>query len=301
MTGQVFEFRLWAALTEQSQGLLHVFLPLADRGIDALIHRLTDDVYIPIQAKGRSSLRNGQVEIAVWAESLRDDNAILVSGLVTEGGMGPTMLVIREGEFKQLAYRTVSEGRDTYVAMFGMHPRSDSKWLKWLVPTERLAEVIGEVKKVEGIEEWRPPEWRSNTGFLGETEAVRLLAVSPDLNLFRPFPDNETAELLALHLTSRKVLGLQIKTVELATDRMHSIVDVHEHSFRESPTTYFVVLARLGDEFHEDCLLMPSMDLRSVARDDHFGHLAFEFRPGELSKYSVPRAELGRRVEELLT
>jgi hypothetical protein len=34
--GQVFEFRLWAALNEQSRGSLHVFLPLADRGVDAL-------------------------------------------------------------------------------------------------------------------------------------------------------------------------------------------------------------------------------------------------------------------------
>jgi hypothetical protein len=34
-SGQVFEFTLWALLTEQSRGQLHVFLPLADRGIDA--------------------------------------------------------------------------------------------------------------------------------------------------------------------------------------------------------------------------------------------------------------------------
>jgi hypothetical protein len=37
--GQVFEFRVWAALTEQSRGQLHVFLPLSDRGIDGLVHR----------------------------------------------------------------------------------------------------------------------------------------------------------------------------------------------------------------------------------------------------------------------
>src|SRR5579872_3207436 len=97
-SGQVFEFRLWALLTEQSRGLLHVFLPLADRGIDALVHRLTDDVYIPIQAKGRSVLVDGEVHLVVWAESLRDDNALIVSGLLTEGGLGPTMLVVPEGE-----------------------------------------------------------------------------------------------------------------------------------------------------------------------------------------------------------
>jgi hypothetical protein len=41
-SGQVFEFRVWAALTEQSRGSLHPFLPLTDRGIDGLVHRLTD-------------------------------------------------------------------------------------------------------------------------------------------------------------------------------------------------------------------------------------------------------------------
>src|SRR6266550_3004120 len=58
-SGQVFEFRLWAALTEQSRGQLHVFLPLADRGVDALVHRLTDGAYLELQAKSRSTLMDG--------------------------------------------------------------------------------------------------------------------------------------------------------------------------------------------------------------------------------------------------
>ena len=64
-SGQVFEFRLWAALTEQSRGSLHVFLPLSDRGIDALVHRMSDGKYIPIQAKGRSILTDGEVHLVV--------------------------------------------------------------------------------------------------------------------------------------------------------------------------------------------------------------------------------------------
>src|SRR6266852_177848 len=100
-SGQVFEFRLWAALTEQSRGALHVFLPLADRGIDALVHRMADDAYVPVQAKGRSELDRGDVRLVVWANSLADDRALIVGGLVTEGGLGPTMLVVPEGDFKR--------------------------------------------------------------------------------------------------------------------------------------------------------------------------------------------------------
>jgi hypothetical protein len=50
-SGQVFEFRLWALLTEQSRGQLHVFLPVTDRGIDALVHRLADGTYIRCKPK----------------------------------------------------------------------------------------------------------------------------------------------------------------------------------------------------------------------------------------------------------
>ena len=81
MSGQVFEFRLWAALTEQSRGQLHVFLPLSDRGIDALVHRLSDGAYIPVQAKGRSTLRYGEVHLVVPAGSIDDDSVLIVSGL----------------------------------------------------------------------------------------------------------------------------------------------------------------------------------------------------------------------------
>src|SRR6202162_4030666 len=81
-SGQVFEFRLWALLTEQSRGQLHVFLPLTDRGIDGLVHRLTDGTYLPVQAKGRSALMGGEVHLVVWADSLAHEDVVIVSGLI---------------------------------------------------------------------------------------------------------------------------------------------------------------------------------------------------------------------------
>src|SRR6266849_6682628 len=84
--GQVFEFRLWAALTEQSRGALHVFLPLADRGIDALVHCLSDEMYFQVQAKSRSTLRDGEVHLVVPVGSLIHDDVFIVAGLVVEGG-----------------------------------------------------------------------------------------------------------------------------------------------------------------------------------------------------------------------
>jgi len=211
-SGQVFEFRLWAALTEQSRGSLHVFLPLTDRGIDALVHRLSDGKYISIQAKGRSTLDDGEVHLVVWGDSLNDDNALLVSGLITEGGLGPTMLVIPEGDFKRLAVASHHEGRPIYAAGFGMHPRQRSRFYEFLIPTERLVERFGISRTEAAAPVVKPhPMWRSDLGFLGAAEVIRLLAENGELNLFRPFPDLETSELAALDLNTRRVLGLQIK------------------------------------------------------------------------------------------
>jgi hypothetical protein len=307
-SGQVFEFRLWAALTEQSRGGLHVFLPLTDRGIDSLVHRLSDGTYFRVQAKGRSSLVDGEVHLVVWAVGLVDDDALLVSGLVVDGGLGPTMLVVPVRDFKRLAARTSADGEAVYSTGFGMRPRSDSRWLPYLVPAEQLVERFGvAVAKVEfaGEPTTSRPSWRSDLGFLGESEVTRLLAEESDLNLFRSFPDLETAELAVLHLESRRVLGLQIKTVGIDSERPSATVAVLESSFRPAPATFFVVLAWLREEgrFHHWCLVMPSEDLRSIATEDAYGHLKFEFHPdspreGPLDSFRVQLEKLRTAIED---
>jgi len=305
-SGQVFEFRLWAALVEQSRGGLHVFLPLSDRGIDALVHRLSDGIYFRVQAKGRATLVDGEVHLVVWASGLVDDDALLVSGLVVEGGLGPTMLVVPVREFKRLAALTSAKGVPVYSTGFGMRPRSDSRWLPWLVPAESLVERFGMTIGAEAgvAEEAVPrPTWRSDVGFMGEAEVVRLLAEGMQLNLFRPFPDLETAEVVALHLESRKVLGIQVKTVGVDAAHPSQKVTVFASSFRPAPETYVVVLAWMREEerFHEECLLIPSERIAVIAQPDASDEYKFDWHPGStahghLDKYRVPLADLRSKV-----
>jgi len=308
-SGQVFEFRLWALLTEQSRGTLHIFLPLSDRGIDALAHRFSDDKYISVQAKGRSSLDDGEVHLVVWADSLKDDNAMLVSGLIAEGGLGPTMLVIPEGDFKRLAELSHNGDRAIYSAHFGMHPRERSRFYPFLVPTEHLAERFGITPTEARAPPVEPrPMWRSDLGALGEIETARLLAESGELNLFRPFPDLETVELVVLHLTSRRVLGIQIKTVGIDRDHPAGTVTIHESSFRPSPSTYLVALAWLREErrFHHECLLIPTEELPAICRPHEFGnHISFDWHPGspirtQLDPYRRSTITLGSSIGERL-
>lgn len=230
---------------------------------------------------------DGEVHIVVWAESLVDDQVVIVSGLIVDGGLGPTCLVIPASDFKRHASMSSDEGRPIYSMEFGMRPRSDSRWLPWLVPTERLIErfgVAGETLIVEPAEPRR--QWRSDLGFLGEEEVTRRLAEAGELNLFRPFPDLETAEIAVLHLTTRRVIGLQVKTVDIDQARLHATVNIRGSSFRPSPTTFFTVLAWLRDksQFHEEFLLIPSTELREFVRDDGRGHLEFVWHPGSTSR-----------------
>ena len=79
------EFLVWADLIHQSYGALHIFLPLLDRGLDAVIHRRTDGRYIPVQVKCRTEATNGFVEIGIPASELVDDDALIIAGLLTDG------------------------------------------------------------------------------------------------------------------------------------------------------------------------------------------------------------------------
>ena len=303
--GQVFEFRVWAALTEQSRGQLHVFLPLSDRGIDGLVHRLIDGAYIPVQAKGRSIVLNGEAHLVVRADTIADDSIVIVSGLIVDGGLGPVMLVVPAADFRRLADLSSQLGHPVYGTAFPMHLASDSKWKPWLTPPERLGERFGIFADRAALEpaEVIAPYSSGDLGFLGESEVMRRLAEADDLNLFRPFPDLETAELVVRHRMSRRVIGLQVKTVTVAAAHDPPRVSVAIPSFRPAPTTYFTVLGWLPAEarFHADCLMFPSEKLHEFARDEH-GHFAFHFDPGSerLKSYRRPLDELRSAVEDLL-
>jgi hypothetical protein len=307
-SGQVFEFRVWAALTEQSRGQLHVFLPLSDRGIDGMIHRLSDGAYIPVQAKGRSTVTGGDVHLFVWADSVADDSVLIVAGQIVEGGLGPAMLMVPAADFRRLAELTTVNGRPVYSMAFGMNLRFHSRWMPWLVPSDRLIERFGVTlgPTLTAPDEESRPFDASDLGFLGESEVIRQLAEADDMNLFRPFPDSETAEILVRHRTSGRVIGLQVKTVTVDAAHPRPSVNVRIPSFRPAPTTYFTVLAWIREErrFHAECLVFPSERLLDFAQEKN-EHYAFEFSPGSKSKskldsYRRPLNELRKGTEDLL-
>jgi hypothetical protein len=304
--GQVFEFRVWAALTEQSRGQLHVFLPLSDRGIDAMVHRLTDGAYIPVQAKGRSVVLHREIHLVVRADTIADDSIVMVCGLIVDGGLGPVVMVIPTADFRRLAKLSTDLGHPIYETELPAQIPSASRWQPWLTSPDHIEERFGILpgrSALARVEEVAPFS-TGDRGFLGEAEVIRRLAEAEDLNLFRPFPDLETAELVVRHRVSRKVIGLQVKTVTISATNAQPTVGVPIPSFRPAPTTYFTVLAWLQADarFHDDCLMFPSENLHEFALEEE-GAFRFNFNPGSarLKRYRLPLAELRAAAEDLLT
>jgi len=306
--GQVAEFKVWAELVRQSMGGLHIFLPLRDRGIDGVVHRLADGLYTPVQVKARTALTPaGQVHITVTATSLHDDEALLIGVLVDGDQLGAMVLVVPESRFRELASHDTVEGREYLTAAFEMHATGTSRWAPYLVPRDQLAEHFGAAAELLPAEEDLMALDRGREGFLGEAEVIRRLAEPDTLNLFRPFPDLETVEVLALHMESRRWLGLQVKTTGWDPQHVEERVYMRRSSFRPRDTTYVCILAwdRVASRFEDDCLLIPSLDVGGLARIER-EWLVIEMQPGSahhrrLDRYRTPLGALGRAAEALLT
>jgi hypothetical protein len=248
---------------------------LLDRGLDGVIHRLTDGEYIPVQVKCRTGTVEGMVEIVVPGSRLVDDRALLMAGLLTDEGLGPLLLVIDEGTFKTLAARTVVQGKDIYSAAFSMHPTT-SHWKPHLVPREGLAErLLGQrpppIAEELTLESGVQPVDRHNQwlGFLGEAEVVRQLALNPRLDLFRPFPDLEMVEVLARDNVNGQFIGLQVKTA-VPAEWGEAHIHIRKATLVPAPTTWIAGLAWMAGQsrFADECLMVPTEDLTRIAIDD---------------------------------
>ncbi|MEO8745383.1 MAG: hypothetical protein ABI455_08960 [Candidatus Dormiibacterota bacterium] len=307
--GQVVEFKVWAELIRQSTGGLHVFLPLRDLGIDGVLHRLSDGSYVPVQVKGRMELTPaGQVHITVTASSLVDDDAFMIATLVDGDRLGSMVLVVDEATFRSLSASDVVEGREYLTAAFELHAGGTSRWTAYLVPREKLAERFGTLRlgaHGEALEVGTRVD-RGREGFLGEAEVIRRLAEGDSLNLFRPFPDLETVEVLVRHIVSRRFLGLQVKTAGWDTTHAENRIYVRRSSFRPAPSTFVCVLGleRKTSSFAGDCLLIPSSEIASLARiEGEWMVLELEpqsVRHRRLDSYRTPLASLASTVDAML-
>src|SRR5260370_35801796 len=122
---------------------------------------------------------------------------------------------------------------------FPMKLDSWSRWQPWLVSPDRIEDRFGVspgLSVARTANEVRPYS-SGDRGFLGEAEVTRRLAEAEDLNLFRPFPDSETAELVVRHRPSRRVIALQVKTLTIDSANRYPTDGRRKSNVRRAPST----------------------------------------------------------------
>jgi hypothetical protein len=215
--GQAAEFLVWAPLITQSGGGLHVFLPVLDRGLDAVVHRLNDGAYLALQVKGKTSLHGPEAPIAVYEKHLFTPDQLVIGVHLDGDHLGPYVLVADAATFRRKAATMVDRGRVMLVADMPIRPIPGHSWSENLVPLDMLAERLGatSLELGVGLEVAPPSDEDRLIGSWGELEVIRRLAFLEDCGLFRPFPDNETNEILVRRLTTGATIGIQVKTGQL--------------------------------------------------------------------------------------
>ena len=310
VVGQLAEWEVWVELVVQSHGRLHVFLPLLDRGVDALIHRLDDGRWIPVQVKGRSQLRNGSLYIVMRASSLIDPDAMVIGVALEEDHLGPSVLVINEREFRRLAIRSTARGKPVLAAQVSFVLGRPSRWSHFVFPKgDVAAALLAGIKPKFKVSP--PPRIRGAiaraTGFRGEAEVTRRLTDVDELTIYRAFPDLETAEVVVLHEESRRVLGIQVKTIGVDRKHPNGTIDIDLASFRPSESIWVVAVAwdRDAMSFRDECLVIPSLKIGQIV-PPYRGHLRFPYYPdsplkwGRLTPYRRQLAAFGQLIAATL-
>jgi hypothetical protein len=307
--GQSGEFLVWVELMTQSGGGLHVFLPTLDRGLDGLVHRLRDRAYLAVQVKTKTLIGHNEAAIAVLENHLFTDDQLIV-GVHLEGDrLGEYALVADAGTFRRKAGRIVDRGRTLLVADMPVRPIARHKWSDDLVRTADLATRLGAVvpEQIAPTPPVVPSDEDRVVGNWGENQVVDRLSMLDDCALFRPFPDNETAEVAIRRLATGKTIGIQVKTAQLDQRTSHQHIEVLRSSFAPDSATYVVALAWILPErrFHETCLLIPSEVLPSIT-GIHGPYYKLYFRPDKtyepsvVDPYRIPLESLADEISKHL-
>lgn len=303
--GQAGEFMVWGTLIIQSGGGFHVFLPTLDRGIDALVHRLSDRAYLALQVKTKTTSASREASIAVLETHLFTDDQLVVGVHLSGNGLDGYALVADAATFRRKAGRMLDRGRPLLVADMPLRPIPGHKWSEDLVPIDDLAKRLG----------FRPPALIAPppvvpprdedlvVGNWGEQRVIDILSKLDDCGLFRPFPDNEMSEVVIRRLGTGRTVGIQVKTEQLDEPHAYRKILVNRSNFVPDPSTFLVALAWIIPErrFHPTCLLIPADVVPSIAGTSGPNY-ELHFRPdgsaepSKVDPYRIPLEQLAERV-----
>jgi hypothetical protein len=303
--GQVAEWLVWTRLVATSGGDLHVFLPLDDRGVDGIVHRISTDSFARVQVKGRSVQRYRGIEVQVREDELADDRAVVVAVDVDlpTARLGAYALVVDVPAFRDLAHRHVDRDRVAYDAEVTMPPPPGSPWAPWCVTVDEIGGRLLPPAAVPAAAVPHDAVAGKRLGYRAEMEFLRRAADCERLNVFKAFPDLEPNEYLLYDIESREIAGIQVKSVTFPAGAGEAQVSVYRPALRPSPLTWFVIF--LEDEgetaFLPHRAVVPSQVVAEYLSGRGIGGKLTITRglTGRLAQWRVPLTELGVRLAEL--
>ena len=162
------------------RGDLHVFLPLDDRGVDGIVHRISTDAYARLQVKGRTVHRDRGLKIQVREDELVDDRAVVVAVDLDLAAvqLKPYALVVDVPAFRQLAHRYVDKDRISYDAEVTLPPPAGSPWAPWCVPVDEIGDRLLPPGRVPAVGRKHDAIAAKRLGYRAEMELLRRAADS---------------------------------------------------------------------------------------------------------------------------
>jgi hypothetical protein len=304
--GQVGEWLVWTHLAATSGGDLHTFLPLDDRGIDGIVHRLSTDRFARVQVKGRAVHEYRGLHFQVLEDELADDRSAVVAVLVDLAGvqLGEYALVVPAPVFRELAHRHVDSDRVAYDATVRFPPPSDSPWAPWCGHLSEMGErLLPPAPAAAEAVRHRDVAAAKRMGYRAEMELLRRAADCQRLNVFKAFPDLEPNEYVLYDIVSRELAGIQVKSVTFRPGVNDAHLTVYRPALRPSPLTWFVIfLEEEGQmQFMPHCAVVPSeVVARHLSSRGEHGDLDItRGLTGRMAEWRVPLADLGTRLGEL--
>jgi hypothetical protein len=305
--GQLAEWLTWISITAYADPLVHMFLPLGDRGVDGIARRPWDDAVCAVQVKGRTYAETNAVQLNLPGHSLVDEGVTMVIVALEPSApvLHPTSVVCSVGQFKHLSRH--NSAKDVYEARISWPPGPRSRWQAFAVATTHLSQhimprpAIPPPLAMPTAAAPPPPSEKSFVGELAEIQVCRLLLQSPQLNVFKSFPDLETTEYLVRHRRSGKIRGIQVKAIGLREASDVRPIHIGLGDYPPSPITDVVVLGwRLDiDEFIEDALLIPVTEAAGLGNGTERVRM-LRWQPSRrtpIDRYRIRASDLPENIE----
>ncbi len=304
--GQVVEWLVWTHLVAGSDGDLHVFLPLDDRGVDGIVHRISTDTFARVQVKGLTEYFHRGIRVDVHAQEAMDDEAFLIAVRVdmSVARLGPYALLVDMATYRRIAHHAVHRRTEVYRAFVTMPAAESSVWARWCIPLDEVGDRLLPSSRESAIP--APRDWTSaeRLGVRAEMEFLSRAAESPRTNVFKAFPDLEPNEYVLYDVVSRAITGIQVKSVTIPAGAQRATLNVYRPALRPSSQTWFVILLEKqggAPGFLPDCAVVPSHALTQMLRSKGIHGKLHVYRrmTGRLAPWKVPLAELGLRLAAL--